>query len=139
MTRRKRRGLGVEVDGLMIALLLYADDLALLAESEQDLQDMLHLLHEWTQQFNMSVNIDKTNVVHFRRDPSIPCTEAVFTLVDEGVQVVDRYRYLGMLLTQFMDLNITVRYVTQAAQRALGMLVAKSKSQTPIQDLYKAL
>ncbi len=31
--RMKMRGLGVEVDSLMVALLLYADDLAILAES----------------------------------------------------------------------------------------------------------
>ncbi len=90
---------------------------------------MINVLHEWTQEFDMSVNIDKTKVVHFRRGSSIPCTEAVFTLGDEGVQIVDRYRYLGLVLTQFMDLNITVRYMAQAAQRALGVLVAKHKSQ----------
>ncbi len=43
--------------------------------------------------------------------------------------MVDSYSYLGLVLTQFMDLNITVRYVAQAAQRALGVLVAKIKSQ----------
>ncbi len=48
---------------------------------------------------------------------------------DEVVQVADRYRYLGLVLTQFMDLNITVKYVAPAAQRALGVLVAKGKSQ----------
>ncbi len=64
----------------VVVLLLYADDLAIISESEQDLQDMLNVLHEWTQEFNMSVNIDKTKVVHFRRGPSIACTEAVFTL-----------------------------------------------------------
>ncbi len=42
----------------MVALSLYADDLAILAESEQDLQDMLNVQHEWIQEFDMSVNID---------------------------------------------------------------------------------
>ncbi len=50
--RMKRRGLVVQVDDL----LLYADDLAILAESEQDLQEMQNVLHEWTQEFDMSVN-----------------------------------------------------------------------------------
>ncbi len=44
----------------MVALLLYEDDLAILAEYEPDLQDMLNVLHEWTQEFDMSVNINKT-------------------------------------------------------------------------------
>ncbi len=41
----------------------------------------------------MYVNIDTTKVVYFRRGHCIPCTEAVFTLGDEVVQVVYRYRY----------------------------------------------
>ncbi len=43
--------------------------------------------------------------------------------------MVDSYCYHGLALTQFMDLDITTRYIAQAAQRALGVLVAKSKSQ----------
>ncbi len=58
---------------------------------------MLNVLHEWTQEFDMSVNIDNTKVVYFRRGPSISFTEAVFTLGDEVVQVVDRYRYMVSL------------------------------------------
>ncbi len=79
----ERRSLGVDMDGLIVPLLLYADYLAILAESEQVLQDMLNVLPEWTQEFDMSVNIDNTKVVYFRRGPSIPCTEAVFTLGDD--------------------------------------------------------
>ncbi len=41
--KNEEEGFGVEVDGLMVALLLCADDLA---ESEKDLQDMLNVLHE---------------------------------------------------------------------------------------------
>ncbi len=73
--------MGVEVDCLMVALLLYADDLAILVESEQDLHDMLNVLHEWTKEFDMSVNIDETKVLHFRRGPSITCTEAVIIII----------------------------------------------------------
>ncbi len=69
----------------------------------------------------MSVNLDKTKVVHFRRGPSIPCTEAV--LDGEVLQIVDSYHYQGLLLIQFMDLNITARYVAQAAQRELVLVV----------------
>ncbi len=61
---------------------------------------MLNVLDQWTQEFDMSVNTDKTKVVHFRRGSSIPCTEAVFRLVGEVVLVVYNYRYLGMVLTQ---------------------------------------
>ncbi len=47
----------MEVLALMVGLLLYADDLAILAESEQDLQDMLNFLHERIWEFHISVSI----------------------------------------------------------------------------------
>jgi hypothetical protein len=54
----------------------------------------------------------------------------VFNLGEDLViEVVDRYRYLGLVFTEFMNLNITVKYVAMAAQRALGVLITKSKSQ----------
>jgi len=130
ISRMRRLGLGIDVDDLIVSLLLYADDLVLLAESKEDLQRMLDELHEWTQECDMSVNNAKTKVVHFRRGPSIPRTETVFRLGEYvEIELVDKYRYLGLVLTEFMDMNITVKYVAMAAQRALGVLIAKSKSQ----------
>jgi hypothetical protein len=125
----KSLGLGLDVDGIIVVLLLYADDLAVLAESEEDLQTMLNVLHEWCEEFDISVNIDKTKIVHFRRGPSTPCSATVFKLGDQVVQVTDRYLYVGLVITEFMNWNITVKYVAQAARRALGVLVAKCKSQ----------
>ena len=77
VTIMKRLGLGVEVQCLMVVVLLYADDVAILAESEQDLQIMLNILHEWTREFDMFVNIDTTKFLHFRRGTSIPCSQWV--------------------------------------------------------------
>ncbi len=39
-------GLGIATDEDLISILLYADDIALLAEYEPDLQQMLNRLHE---------------------------------------------------------------------------------------------
>ncbi len=40
-------GLGIPTDEDLISILLYAGDIALLAECESDLQQMLDRLHEW--------------------------------------------------------------------------------------------
>ncbi len=77
----------------------------------------------------MMVNMDKTKIVHFRKGPSIPVTEATFQYGEQLIQVVDRYnRYLGLIFTEYLDFSIMAKYVLQAAQRALGMLIAKSKA-----------
>ena len=41
--------------------------------------------------------------------------------------MVDRYVYLGLLLTEHLDFEKTVKYVAQSASRALGLLISKRK------------
>ncbi len=48
-------------------LLLFADDLANMAEFNKDLETMLNELQEWCHECNMSIQIDKTKIAYFRR------------------------------------------------------------------------
>jgi hypothetical protein len=41
---------------------------------------------------------------------------------------VDRYRYLGLLFTEFIDYGIMAKEVSMSAGRALGLLIAKFKA-----------
>ena len=61
---------GINIDSEKVAIMLYADDLVLLAESEQDLQLILNEVHEWCKRNKLNINQDKSNVVHFRA-PSV--------------------------------------------------------------------
>ena len=57
---------GVLVDETMLTILMYAADIALTAPNECSLQSMLNVLHEWSTRWQLSVNMNKTNVIHFR-------------------------------------------------------------------------
>jgi hypothetical protein len=57
---------GVTYENHQLSILLYADDIVLLSETEDGLQKLLDTLNKWTNRFRMNVNMDKTNVVHFR-------------------------------------------------------------------------
>ena len=61
----KPLGKGVPVGDQLKSILLYADDVVLLAENAHDLQYMLDMLTDWCLANRMSVNASK-NVVHFR-------------------------------------------------------------------------
>ena len=50
---------GVDIDGTLRPCLLYADDIALIADSEIDLQNMLTILHNWCKKWRMRVNTSK--------------------------------------------------------------------------------
>ena len=52
--------------GTKINMLCYADDLAILAESAEGLQFLLNAVSEWCDLYQVTVNADKTKVLHFR-------------------------------------------------------------------------
>ena len=123
----KSLDLGVEIDEEKICLLLYADDIVLLAESSSDLQLLLNALYDWCGQNHMSVNTAKSNVVHFRQK-SISRTNTVFSFGIGIIETTDKYTYLGVILSEYLDYDIMTKCVAQSASRALGLLIAKCKS-----------
>ena len=52
--------------GTKINMLCYADDLAILAESAEGLQFLLNAISERCDIYQVTINADKTKVVHFR-------------------------------------------------------------------------
>jgi hypothetical protein len=56
---------GVQLSGRLLRLLLYADDLALLASSPAELQQLLDALSAFCSHYDMEVNVAKTEVVVF--------------------------------------------------------------------------
>lgn len=120
-------GLGVKVGDETVCIMLYADDIVILAECEANLQLLLNGLYEWCGRNDMTVNIAKSNVVHFRQN-SIPKTNFVFSFGEILLSVIDRYTYLGIVLSEHLDYNIMVKCVAQSASRALGLLIARCKT-----------
>ena len=59
--------LGITVGDMKVSILLYADDIAILAENEENLQTMLNKLHEWCKKCQLMINNEKSQVVHFRK------------------------------------------------------------------------
>ena len=50
-----------------LSILLYADDIVLLAETEINLQKMLNILSLWCSKWRLTINDDKTQIIHFRK------------------------------------------------------------------------
>lgn len=120
-------GLGIVMGNVTISHLLYADDLVLLAEREHDLQEMLNILSVWCTTNKMTINVGKSKVMHFR-NPSVPRTNYNFTCNNNNIDCVSEYKYLGLVLSDTLDYNITAKCVAQSATRALGLLISKFKA-----------
>ena len=62
---------GVKYNGTdELSILMYADDIMLISDSEVKLQQMLHRLNLWCARWCLTINTDKSKVIHFR-PPSI--------------------------------------------------------------------
>ena len=118
-------GKGIKLNEyLTIALFLYADDLAIMAESEEDLQVMLSILDRWCKKWRMRVNVSKTKIVHFRTTKQ-PRTTFQFNLNNETVECVDKYKYLSIILDEHLNFNVTASVLASSANRALGSIYTR--------------
>ena len=61
----KALGLGVDYGGQLVAILLYADDVVLLANSQADLQKLLDAVAAFFNRWRLEVNLTKTKVMAF--------------------------------------------------------------------------
>ena len=50
-----------------VPILLCSDDIALLSESEDDMQNMLDIVYAWCRKWHLPVNCGKSKVMHFRK------------------------------------------------------------------------
>ena len=102
---------GVKIGNEQISILLYADDIVLLSSNEEDLQCMLDLLYEYCRSWKMLLNFDKSKIVYFR-PKSFLQTAYQFHCGSESIEVVSQYKYLGLILTEFLDYNVTTKIVS---------------------------
>lgn len=110
-----------------LSILAYADDIVLLAESENNLQAMLHTLEGWCKQWGLTINMDKSKIVHFR-SKSMPLSNYEFSCNSKSMEIVPQYKYLGLVLTEHLDYSHMAKLVAQSASRALGFLICKDKT-----------
>jgi len=67
----------VKCGELILALLKFADDIALMAETEKDLQWMLNALHFWCEYWLLHINVSKTKIIILFTPDKSPSLEPV--------------------------------------------------------------
>ena len=115
---------GVPIDGEYASVLMYADDVVLISESEEGLQKMLDTLNAWSHDWMLALNYDKTKVVHFHRANSPP-TQRDFAIGENSIDRDCYYRYLGFEFCDTLDHNHGVNVLNRAASKALGSVTSK--------------
>jgi Reverse transcriptase (RNA-dependent DNA polymerase) len=112
------------LSNMYVPLLLYADDLVLLATSPEDLQCLLDALSHFCESQGMSVNLKKTNVVVFRGKRQRLLSSLKWWYRGQEVRVVDSYTYLGVAMHAQKPMTWTADQQVPKAHRALAAMTA---------------
>ena len=110
---------GVNIDDRNVSILLYADDIVLISENEENLQYMLDFMCEWCYKWKLRLNIDKSSVVLFRPKPHNR-SDFRFHFGENQLITVDKYKYLGIFLDEQLSFEYCASVLSDSASRALG-------------------
>ena len=106
-----------------ISIMLYADDIVLMAQNSEDLQKMINALHEWTIKWRLSVNTQKTQVMHVRKHKTRR-TDYAFRFGINLLRVTESYRYLRLDIKEFIIFSHCASVLHDAGYRAIGALIS---------------
>ena len=115
---------GIKTPEFSVQCLLFADDLVLISENESDLQKMLDSVDKWCSKWRMTVNVNKSKIVHYRGKDHME-TGVVFKLAGNVVEKVSYYNYLGLILDYSLDFSKTAKVLGISGGRALGAIINK--------------
>lgn len=110
---------------LKLITLLYADDTIIFAETPDDLQKSLEALNDYCNQWDLKVNASKTKIIIFSRGKvkKLP----VFYLNDVIIDIVDDYKYLGIIFQYNGKFSRAQKHLYDQASKAMFSLIAKSR------------
>ena len=126
-TELKSHKYGVKVGDKHICILLYADDIVMVSETEQNLQSMLNIVSKWCQKWRLSVNDTKSEIVHFR-NKNKKQTTSKFYMGNKTLNLASKYKYLGVILDENLTFVECAKTLCESAGRALAKIISKFKT-----------
>ena len=93
----------IELVQTHLRLLLFADNLVLLAPSPSELQSSINLLDNYCKASKLSINLEKTKIVIFNNTRNLQHTH--FNLNGHPIEIAKNYKYIGIVLSDNSSLK----------------------------------
>ena len=77
---------------------MFADDVVIFSETAEGLQESLNNLKQYCDKWNLSVNIEKTKIMVFRKGGVLSQNET-WTFDNNEIEIVNNSNYLGVVLS----------------------------------------
>ena len=122
----KALGLGHMSEALyiLVALLLFADDIVVIADSPHELQQLLTALSQYAARWRFELSSSKTKVLVFNNRLSVSQSEYRYFLGDHQIEVVSEFRYLGIILHYSLSWSSMKTHLLHAATAANHRVVS---------------
>ena len=109
-------------------ILLYADDTVILAESQEDLQQSIHLMDLYCSMWKLNINVSKT-IFSRGKIRKIP----KFVFGKNELEVVGQYKYLGLIFNYNEKFTEAKKQLVVKGNRAMFLLLRKCRQlQLPV-------
>ena len=107
--------------------MLYADDLILLAESENDLKLQMEIQGKYTIKWNMEINPKNSKVMIFNNPKNRKDEEFFCVINNRNILTTKLYKYLGVILNTKHSYQAHVDMIVEKANNCLFSLIKKSR------------
>ena len=118
---------GITLDQLSLYLVLFADDAVIFSDTPQGLQQSLNKLQQYCETWNLTVNVDKTKIMVFRKGGILSRVEKWYYNGVE-IEIVNQFNYLGVVFTPGGSFIQATKTLSGKALRALCALLSITKS-----------
>lgn len=99
-------------------LLMFADDIALFSSTPNGLQTQLDNLYSVATRLGLSVNVNKTKIIVFRKGGHLSKHEK-WTCGSQQIEVVNMYKYLGFNFSTRLSLKMSVEDIVTKAKKCV--------------------
>ena len=76
------------------------------------------VVNEWCKDWDLKVNVEKCNVIHFRKKRTKQ-TRCVFKIGEQTIQITQSYKYLGVVLNEFLEDKAMISEALNKGRKAL--------------------
>ena len=136
MTSNGKHGIQMVPGYVELFLMLFADDIILLSSTPIGLQHQLNVLKQNADRLSLNVNLEKTNIIVFRKGGYLSINEN-WKYGDSEVKVTNSYKYLGLTFTTKLSLTAAWSEMCRKGKRGtIEILRAMRNLNSNDQGLY---
>lgn len=122
LSESELKGIQFSPDIIEILMLMFADDIALISDTVEGLQRQLNILCQHCNNWELTVHLDKSEIVVFRNGGKLNRHEH-WTYGAKRIKVVSEYTYVGLLFSSQMSLRRMTENLASKSKRVLISMV----------------